>query len=236
MLVQLVDILGMVQTAARALSEAEALEEVGDDGHTDAWLWSRERRWRGVSKVNEDAAVKSQVLAAHVKCVNETLLHALPSLDEFSKRCVSMGQTHRTSPWHVRRSGALLDIAVEVERMRLRLAARLQRLVTNPAMCIHVALHGLALDHDDAGWLDSSTTSYAAKMKTSVSNLDKKSSAERLARYRGYHTKALALMREQALVQPSTHPEGSEAPRRSLGAALGMEVLSDCLEVDVFPC
>ena len=236
MLVQLVDILGMVQTAARALGEAEAFDVAGDDGHTDAWLWSRERRWRGVSQVNEDAAVKSQVLAAHVKCVNETLLHALQSLDEFSKSCVSMGQTHQTSPWHVRRSGALLDIAVEVERMRLRLAARLQRLVTNPAMCIHVALHGLALDHDDAGWLDSATTSSAAKVKTSVSNLDKKSSAERLARYRGYHTQALELMRKQALVQPSTHPQGSEAPRRSLGAALGMEVLSDCLEVDVFPC
>jgi hypothetical protein len=43
-------------------------------------------------------------------------------------------------------------------------------------------------------------------------------------------------MREQALVQPSMHPVGSEAPRPSLGAAVGMEVLSDCLEVHVFPC
>lgn len=233
MLVQLVEILAMVETSARALGEAEAIEVVGDRGDADAGLWPRERKWRGVSQVSRNAAMQSQVLAVHVKCINQTLLHALPALDTFAKQSASMGQTHATSPWHVRRSGALLDIAVEVERTRLLLAARLQRLVAYPAMCIHAGLHALALHHDDAGWLDSASSSAAAKIKTSVSSLDKRASAERLARYRGYHVEALKVMRQHALSEPGAHPEGGTAPRRTVGIAVGMEVLSDCLEVRV---
>jgi len=231
-LAQVLETLAMVQTAVGALDAAEGIEkfvEAGKTGVVDSRLWARERKWHAISHSDDDASVHARLLAVHTQRANNTLDRLVPALEIAASSAATALRANSESPLHVRRSGAILGITVEVEQVRLLLAARLQRLGANPATCIHLALHALAMQQDRAKWLNASSSA-AAQIKDSISRHDVKAAAERLKTFEGYRGNAREALLQHAASWSSQSAEARAHDRNTVGVAWGVEVLSDCLE------
>jgi len=254
-LIGLLDAMRLVHEASTLLGKAEAMEGsvLAGDGDADANLWPRERKWCAeCSRAGGDAGGKARLLLENARRANETLAKLTPAVDNAVRASDAALKSTAGSRWHARQYGALLGVAVEVEKVRLLLVARLLRLAAKPGACVGASLHALAL-HGDEGWLNASSSA-AAKVRDVFGGPEQEAALQRVRRFRdALETANAALGPSTRVSRQDTPKEGSQrsSPGRGgarahggshaggeegrgkalgVGAAVGMEILSECIE------
>jgi hypothetical protein len=228
---ELASMLSLLESAERALQWAEALERSPRGGDEQPWLWPRERKWHSASRRDNNTSVHQRLRAVHTQHANETLAQLAYAVDAIAQKSAAVASIKDVAAAggasKVRRAGAMLGVAVEVEKWRWLLAARLQRLLAHPARCMFASLHALALQDDGMSWLEGASSVATARVythvQTSLRSEETKALRERLVRYEKYRNTARAAQGMRAK---------HDTRRRSIAEAWGLEVLSDCLEVD----
>ena len=229
---QLARVLSMLESSLDALKAAEALElSVGAGYDEDAvarQLWRRERKWRSGggrrgSGADAEAGVQARLLAVHTQRAEQTLALLASALDDVASTAVEALQTVREAQreYAVRRVGALLGVAVEVERWRLVAAARLRRLEAKPSLCMHSAVLALALHQGLGAWVEAPRHSAAAHtyrlVLNAVGGAEVQAGLARLKTFDHYRARSEAGL--------GVGGWGAKGGQRSLGVVWGLEVL-----------